>query len=384
MSRVHEVMAGHVERGTVPGAITMVSRRGEVEVGVFGNRSLDGPPLRRDSIFRISSMSKPITAVATLSLVEDCLLRLDDPVDELLPELAGRRVLVSPDGALDDTVPAVRPITTRDLLTFRWGFGHLGMAGAEYPVIRAAEERSLGMGAPMPVEYPSPDEWLRRLGELPLMYQPGERWLYHTGADVLGVLLERVCGKPFDEVLAERIFEPLGMTDTSFSTSAVERLVTSYNSDYSVYDDAVDGQWSHRPPFLSGGAGLLSTVDDLTAFADMMLNSGKHAGTRILSRPMVELMTSDRLTPAQKAVSGFFPGYFDDRGWGMGVSVMTARSNVFQTPGKYGWDGGLGTSWQVDPKEELTAVLLTQRAAFPDFSPVYLDFWTSVYASIED
>ncbi|TVT16502.1 beta-lactamase family protein [Amycolatopsis acidiphila] len=377
-------MAGHVERGTVPGAVTLVSRRGDVQVDVVGNRSLDGPPLRRDSLFRISSMTKPITAVAALTLVEDCLLRLDAPVDDVLPELANRRVLKSLDSELDDTVPAVRSITTRDLLTFRLGFGQLMAQPDAYPILKAANDRSLGMGPPQPFDYPAPDEWLRRLGELPLMCQPGEKWLYHTGSDVLGVLLERVCGKPLDEVLTERVFEPLGMKDTSFSTSDVDRLVTSYQMDYSVFDEPSGGQWSRRPPFLSGGGGLLSTVDDLSAFAHMMLNSGRYQGVRVLSRPMVELMTTDQLTPAQKAVSGFFPGYFDDRGWGFGVSVATARTNVFQTPGRFGWDGGLGTSWQADPKEELTAIMLTQRAGFPDLSAVYTDFWTSVYASLPD
>lgn len=382
-SRVHEAMAGHVDRGTVPGAITLVSRRGEVQVDVVGRQAVDGPPLRRDSLFRISSMTKPITAVAALTLVEDCVLRLDDPVDDVLPELANRRVLKSLESELDDTVPATRSITLRDLLTFRLGFGQVMAPPDAYPILRAANERLIGMGPPKPFDYPPPDEWLRRLGELPLMAQPGEKWLYHTGSDVLGVLLERVSGKPLDAFLTERLFEPLGMKDTSFSVSSVDRLVTSYWEDYSVFDSPSDGQWSRRPEFLSGGGGLVSTIDDLSAFAHLMLNSGRHEGTRILSRPMVELMTTDQLTPAQKAVSGFYPGYFDDRGWGFGVLVATARTNLFH-PGRFGWDGGLGTSWHVDPREELTAILLTQRARFPDSSPVYLDFWTSVYRSIDD
>lgn len=384
VSRLHDVMAGHVDRGTIPGAITLVSRRGKVHVDVLGRQALDGPPLRRDSLFRISSMTKPITAVAALTLVEDCVLRLDDPVDEVLPELANRRVLKSLESELDDTVPAERAITLRDLLTFRWGFGQLMAAPDAYPILKAANDRSIGMGPPRPFDYPSPDEWLRRLGELPLMAQPGAKWLYHVGSDVLGVLLERVSGKPLDEFLAERLFEPLGMKDTSFSVSSVDRLVTSYWGDDSVYDSPADGQWSRRPAFLSGGGGLVSTIDDLSAFAHLMLNSGRLGGTRILSRPMVELMTTDQLTRAQKAVSGFYPGYFDDRGWGLGVAVATARTTVFHNPGRFGWDGGLGTSWQVDPREELTAILLTQKAGFPEYSPVYLDFWTSVYRSIDD
>ncbi|MTD59043.1 serine hydrolase [Amycolatopsis sp. RM579] len=372
-------MARHVERGTVPGVIMLVSRRGEVHVDVLGKQAFDGAPLRRDSLFRISSMTKPITAVGALTLVEQCVLRLDDPVDEVLPELAGRRVLRRIDGELDDTVPANRAITLRDLLTFRFGFGQLF---EPYPIVTAARERLLGMGPPNPADYPAPDEWLRRLGELPLMAQPGEKWLYHVGSDVLGVLLERVSGKPLDAFLAERVFEPLGMKDTAFSTSSVDRLVTSY-LEGSVFDEP-GGQWSRRPRFLSGGGGLLSTIDDMSAFAHLMLNNGQHEGTRILSRPMIELMTTDHLTPAQKAVSGFFPGYFDNRGWGFGVSVVTAHTGMHHRPGCYGWDGGLGTSWQVDPAEGLTGVLLTQVAGFPDFSPVYQDFWTSVYQAVDD
>ncbi|TNC20698.1 beta-lactamase family protein [Amycolatopsis alkalitolerans] len=369
-------MAAHVERGTVPGAITLVSRRGEVHVDVIGKQAVDGAPLRRDSLFRISSMTKPITAVGALTLVEECVLRLDDPVDDVLPELAGRRVLRTVESELEDTVPANRAITLRDLLTFRLGFG---MLMGPYPIVAAANERSVAVGPPNPAEYPAPDEWLRRLGELPLMAQPGEKWLYHTGSDVLGVLLERVSGKPLDEFLGERVFEPLGMKDTAFFTSDVDRLVMGYHDDLTVYDPPA-GQWSRRPEFLSGGAGLLSTVDDLSAFAHMMLSGGGH----VLSRPTVELMTTDQLTPAQKAVSGFFPGYFDNRGWGFGVSVATAHTSLYHRPGRYGWDGGLGTSWQVDPGEELTGILLTQCAGFPDFSPVYQDFWTSVYQAIED
>ncbi|TVT01629.1 beta-lactamase family protein [Amycolatopsis bartoniae] len=367
-------MSRHVESGAIPGAVTMVSRRGEVHVDVVGAQAYDGAPLRRDSLFRISSMTKPITAVAALTLVEECVLRLDDPLDDVLPELADRRVLRDVAGPLDDTVPARRPITLRDLLTFRMGFGMLPESS---PLQAAAMERSVAVGPPNPAEYPAPDEWLRRLGELPLAYQPGERWLYHTGADVLGVLLERVCGKPLDDVLGERVFGRLDMRDTGFYTSDVDRLVTAYGPDDSVFDEP-SGQWSKRPPFLSGGGGLLSTVDDLSAFAHALLGGGGE----VLSRRMVELMTTDQLTPEQKALSGFFPGYFDNRGWGFGVGVVTRRDGIARTPGQFGWDGGLGTSWWADPKEELTAVLLTQRAGFPDQNPVVSDFWTTVYQAV--
>ncbi|MGN6565330.1 MAG: serine hydrolase domain-containing protein, partial [Thermomicrobiales bacterium] len=175
LDRLRAVMAGYVERGDVPGLVALMSRRGETQVETLGTLALGGTPVRRDTIFRIASMTKPITAVATLILVEECKVRLDEPVDRLLPELASRQVLRRLDGPLDDTVPARRPITVRDLLTFRLGFGQLMAPPDAYPLLTAAHELQLGMGPPAPAEMPGPDEWLRRLGTLPLMYQPGER-----------------------------------------------------------------------------------------------------------------------------------------------------------------------------------------------------------------
>src|SRR6266478_2446239 len=181
LGRMHDVMAGYVERGEVPGLVTLVSRRGEVHVDVIGTQAIgDSPPMRRDTIFRISSMTKPIIAVATMILVEECKLRLDEPGDRWLPELADRQVLRRLDGPLDDTVPAKRPITVRDLLTFRMGFGQM-MAPpitspperVTYPILQAASEQQIGMGPPSPSSMPAPDEWMRRLGSLPLMHQPG-------------------------------------------------------------------------------------------------------------------------------------------------------------------------------------------------------------------
>src|SRR5579884_2744005 len=283
LGRMHEVMAGHVECGEVPGLVTLISRRGEAHVDVIGTLAAGGKePMRRDTLFRISSMTKPITAVATMILVEECKLRLDDPVDELLPELANRRVLKQLDSPLDDTVPASRPISVRDLLTFRMGFGQLMAAPGAYPILAAANKLQIGMGPPMPESMPAPDEWLRRLGTLPLMYQPGERWLYNTGADVLGVLISRAAGQPFEAFLRERIFEPLGMRDTSFSVpdTKLDRFATSYwtnpqTGERVVYDKTGGGQWSHPPAFASGAGGLVSTIDDYHAFAQMLLHRGK-------------------------------------------------------------------------------------------------------------
>src|ERR1700736_4291346 len=390
LARLHEVMAGFVERGEVPGLVALVSRRGEVHVEALGIKALGGSdPIQRDTIFRIASMTKPITAAAPMILVEEGRPRLDEPVDELLPELTDRRVLKRLDGPLDDTEPAKRPITLRDLLTFRLGFGIVMAPPGTYPIQAAVDDLELGQGPPHPLQPPAPDKWIRRLGTLPLMHQPGEKWMYHTGSDVLGVLIARSSGQAFDTFLQERIFEPLGMKDTAFSvpTSKLDRLATSYatNSETGVlelYDPAEGGQWSRPPAFPSGGAGLVSTVDDYLAFARMMLNQGRHGGRRILSRPSVETMTVDHLTAAQKAVSGLIS---DNSGWGFGVAVVTRRDHVSAPVGSYGWAGGLGTSWRSDPSEDMVVILLTQ-ASWTSLVPgrVSRDFGILAYQAIDD
>ncbi len=392
LSRMHDIMAGYVERGDVPGLVTLVSRHGEVHVDAIGMKASGGDdPIQRDTIFRISSMTKPITAVATMLLVEECKLRLDEPVERLLPELANRKVLKRLDGPLDETVPAQRPITLRDLLTFRMGFGLLMAPPGTYPIQAAISEQELGQGPPTPLTPPAPDEWIRRLGTLPLMYQPGERWMYNTGSDVLGVLIARATGQPLEAFLRERIFEPLGMRDTSFSVPAskLDRLATSYWTNpateaFELFDAAAGGQWSQPPAFPSGAGGLVSTIDDYLALGQMLLRQGQHGGARLLARPTVETMTTDQLTPAQKTVSGLIPGFFDSRGWGFGVAIVTRRDDLAAVPGQFGWDGGLGTSWYSDPREDLVAILMTQCGGLPQFSKVYLDFWTSVYQAIAD
>lgn len=262
------VLAGHAESGAVPGMVALVSRKGALHVDVIGSMSIGGPPMRRDTIFRISSMTKPITAAATMILVEEGKLRFDEPVDRLLPELANRHLLKRIDGPVDDSEPAHRPITVRDLLTFRMGFGYL-FAMEEYPIHRAAAEAGMEPGPPRPSGDPGPDEFMKRLGTLPLIYQPGTSWLYHTSAEVLGVLIARASGRPFDVFLNDRLFEPLGMKDTGFNVPAAKlgRFATSYMVDPQtrelvVYDPAEGGEWSRPPAFPNGGAGLVSTADD--------------------------------------------------------------------------------------------------------------------------
>jgi CubicO group peptidase (beta-lactamase class C family) len=391
LGRMREVMAGHVERGVVPGVVTLVSRRGEVHAEAIGETAFDGGgPMRRDTIFRIASVTKPITAGVAMILVEECVLRLDEPVDNLLPELADRQVLKAIDGPVDDTVPANRPITLRDMLTFRLGYGAIF---DQSPFAQAFTEAGVAPGPRLPGY--SPDDYLKRLGGLPLAHQPGERWLYNNGSDVLGILIARATGQSLGTFLRERIFDPLGMKDTGFHVPVEkqDRLPTAYWTDFETggfgeFDaPAAGSRFALPPPFESGAGGLVSTADDLLAFGRMMLDNGTHEGQRILSRASVGLMTMDHLTPEQKAASAaqFFPGFFDNRGWGFGVSVYTQRTDLSSVPGRFGWDGGYGTSWYVDPSEELIGILLTQRLWDGGVEVTVLpDFWTTTYAAIED
>jgi CubicO group peptidase (beta-lactamase class C family) len=388
LARMREVMAGYVERGEVPGLVLAVSRRGEAVVEPIGATDLDGTPIHIDTIFRISSMTKPITAAATMMCVEECKLRLDEPVDRLLPELAGRVVLRNVDGPLTDTVPASRPVTVRDLLTFVWGFGMVIAPPGTYPIQRATDDLQLGQGAPDPVVPPAPDEWIRRLGTLPLLHQPGAGWMYNTGSDVLGVLVARAAGQPFDEFLRERIFEPLKMADTGFSVPAasLSRLATGYHDNgVDVYDAVADSKWRQPPAFPSGAGGLVSTVQDYLAFGEMMLRQGKYDGGRLLSRASIELMTTDQLTPEQKQASGPFAGYFANHGWGLGMSVVTKRDGLGEPVGRFGWNGGLGSVWYADPSEDMVTILMTGCAKFVLTPPdIYRDFWTLAYQAIDD
>ena len=232
---------------------------------------------------------------------------------------------------------------------------------------------------------------MQRLGTLPLMYQPGASWLYNTSAEVLTVLVARASGQPFDVFLHERLFEPLGMNDTGFHVPAakLDRLATSYmvnpeTHSLFVYDPAEGGDWSRPPTFPNGAGGLVSTADDYLAFARMLLKQGRHGDVRILARPSVELMTTDQLTPEQKARSGFGPDSFADSGWGFCLRVTTRRTD-FASIGSYGWSGGMGTLWENDPREELITILMTQRG-WESSTPagVFVDFYTLAYAAIDD
>lgn len=390
LRHLRDVMSGYLERSEVPGLVTLVSRRDETNVDALGKRSTGragSQSVRRDTIFRIASMTKPITAIATMILVEESKLHLDEPVDRLLPELANRHVLKRVDGPLDDTVPARRSITVRDLLTFQLGLGFLLAPPDTHPMVKAMYEREVG-ATPFPAQMPHPpDEWIRRLGTLPLMYQPGESWLYNTGSDVLGVLIARAAGRPLETFFRERIFEPLGMKDTSFYVPAgkLDRFVScySFNPQTKKLDliDPPNGQWSHSPAFPSGASGLVSTVDDYLEFARMMLNKGTFGQKRLVGASSIEMMTANQLPPDQQQMGRLILG--ENMGWGFGVSVLTKPDGLATRAGRYGWNGGLGSSWWNDPNEGLIAIILTERRyESPDPPTVIKDFWKSAYESI--
>jgi CubicO group peptidase (beta-lactamase class C family) len=371
LDRLHQAMAARVAKGELPGMVTLIATDDDVRVDTIGTAAFGSDePMRRDTIFRIASMTKPIVAAAAMMLAEDGALALDEPVDRLLPELAGRRVLRRIDGPVDDTVPAERPITVEDLQTFRMGCGMIiePTFDPPFPIVHAAREVELVRGAPGRDVPHAPDEWMRRFGSLPLMYQPGERWQYNTASLVLGVLVSRAAGRPLEAFLRERIFEPLGMTDTGFTLPAehAARLPSQYASDFqtgelSPFADTGPDVWTSPPVFPSAAGGLLSTADDFLAFARLLLNGGVHRGSRLLSERSVEMMATNYLTPEQIAGGGVL---LSGSGWGYGQAVTIAPDEVSAVPGRYGWSGGYGTTWFNDPHRRLIAIGLTQTVGF--------------------
>ncbi|WP_027341098.1 serine hydrolase domain-containing protein [Hamadaea tsunoensis] len=362
LARLHDALAGRVERGELPGLVTVLARGDEVHVDAIGAYAFgDERPMARDTVFRIASLTKPVVATVALMLVEDGLFTLDEPVDRLLPELADRRVLARVDGPLDETVPARRPITVEDLLTFRLGHGLLMEPeyNPRFPIVTAAEEMRLTLAEPDPRTPHPPDEWIKLFGSLPLMYQPGERWQYNTGALVLGVLLARAAGVPLPELLRDKLFEPLGMTETGFFTAPenIGRIPGYYMTDFAtgkvtLQPASPPQDWLDRPVFPSAAAGLLSTADDFLAFGRLLARNGVHKGRRLLAEASVAALTTNRLTREQIASADLL---LEPKGWGLGMAAV---------PNHYGWDGGYGTVWFNDPSLDLTAIALTQNSDF--------------------
>jgi len=383
---VIEILERHIETGYLTGAVALIGRGTHAEVVAVGDQARERPGLmQRDSLFRVTSMTKPITAAVTLMLVDEGKLRLNEHIDHWLPELAQRRVLRSPSGPLDDTVPANRPITVEDLLTFRCGLGFVPTAGTDSPLERRiAELRLVGFGPPDPASLLGPDEWLRRLGTLPLMAQPGEMWQYNTGSCILGVLIARVARKPLPLLLAERLFAPLGMKDTGFVVPAAQRtrFVSAYRleSGRAQLEDApATSPWTKVPAFFDAAAGLVSTADDYFAFSSFLLSRGHRGGRRLLSREWVAAMTSDHLSASQRTAAEPIIG--NRRGWGLGLAVVTDTTPQGVPAGAYGWNGGFGTSWVADPASETSAILLTQTLfASPAPPAVHQEFWAAVFS----
>jgi len=367
---VADVLQGQVDSGRLPGFVAAIRAGGRTEVLAGGRLAVGGnAPMRPDTLFRLASVTKPFAGALTLALVEDGVLGLDDEVGRWLPELAAPRVLVRRGGPLDETVPAQRPITVRQLLTNTSGIGWAPDIG---PLAEAMGERGVG-----PDGFPprlAPDEYLRRLAELPLSAQPGQTWGYHVGSEVLAVLLARATGRPVAELVAERIAGPLGLRDTAFRAVDPARLAVQYfPRDGGLEEaDGQDGVFSQPPLFESLATGLVSTAPDVLAFLCAVADSGGP----VLSPDAAAAMTRDSITPEQRAPVRDFLGA--GRSWGLHVGVDVEAVQPWQSPGRWGWDGGTGTSAWADPSRDLAAVLLTQRAMASEHDAPD-EFWAALY-----
>jgi len=391
LGRISEAVQGYIDRGQIAGAVTLVERRGRVVwLEAQGVKDLaSASPMSKDTLFRIYSMTKPITSVATLILLEEGKLRLTDPIAQWIPELAQPKVLRDPTGPLDATDPSPRAITVRDLLTHCSGLAYTFTAGE--PLSKAYTAAGLD-GTSKAI---TPAEWAARLGKLPLAYPPATRWNYSMSTDVLGLLVERVSGMPFADFLRTELFEPLGMRDTAFYVPAakLDRFATNYTPDaktgkLAIFDAPATSTYRQAPAFASGGGGLVSTAADYARFAAMLRNGGILDGRRILSRKTIELMTMRHLSEGEQVGFGLggrdvFPG--SSFGLGVMVSEDLPRSGGLGTLGRHGWAGAAGTWYWVDPKEELVAILMIQRMSMAG-PPIAIskDFETAVYQAIGD
>ncbi len=367
LAEIAPALRNVADQGDLSGFVTLIWRDGEiVQRNEIGKRNIEeNLPMERDTLFRIASMTKPITSVAALMLLEEGKFKLDDPITKWAPEFADLRVLKKPNGPLDETYPSPRAITFDDLFTHRSGFSY-GFS-ATGPVATAYDKT---LGNPL-VNKATPDAWLKALSELPLVYAPGERMHYGVSTDVLGFLVGRIAGTTFREFLIERLFKPLGMVDTDFwippakmnRMSAVYRLDEKAGKQVPVHFHLFDSP----PAFCGGGGGLISTADDYLQFAKMMINKGELNGRRYLKPETMEMMTANRLTPEQRAIPflGSIP-LWDASGFGLGVSVVTDPDKLGFLgkggKGAFGWPGAFGTWWQADPANGLIVIYLIQNS----------------------
>jgi CubicO group peptidase (beta-lactamase class C family) len=352
MTPLQDLLDTTVASGAVPGAAALVARGEDIEIVGVGE-------VEPDSIVRLASITKPISAAAVMLLVDDGLVALGDPVARWLPELASPRVVRTPQSAIDDVVPVARPITVEDVLSFSAGWGF--PSDFSLPAVAELFEKLPVFGT-----REAPDEWLATLARVPMLRQPGEAWLYNTCSDIQGVLIARVSGRSLPEVLAERIFEPLGMSDTGFHVprEKLDRLPPYRGPDLTLIDDAL---WRESPIFPSGSGGLVSTLADWHRFGRMLLADG--AG--LLSPRSVRLMTTDHLTQAQRQASTLF---LEGAGWGFGGAVAS--------DGRYGWIGGTGTTAHVAPSTGTVGILLTQlQMTGPTSTQLMREFWQYAFGA---
>jgi CubicO group peptidase (beta-lactamase class C family) len=385
LQRLNERMREHIEGGEAPGIVTALQRDGEAVIHATGVQDLEtGVPMAPDTMFQLVAMTKPFTATVMLQLIEEGILNRDDHIAAWLPELATPRVLRSIGSELEDTVPANRPITLHDVMTCRLGTGVVLSEPGTYPIQDAQGEADAARAD-------GGDAWIRAMGSLPLIHQPGEGWMYHTGDDVLGLLIERVTGKRLGDIFSDRVFGPLGMSDTAYYVPGDkrQRLATEYEfhpetGDLMVSEGFRDRDWSTPPPFQTGGSGLVSTAPDLLAFGRMLLGMGTLGGVRILAGESVQEMTTDHIPATAKRASPGYGDFLGDDGWGHGVAIVNHKDRFGRSAGSYGWMGGANTHWHNDPAHDLTGLLLFQRhfTRFDDVA-VRSDFWPLAYAAID-
>ena len=389
LARLTADMHGYVERGDVSGVVTLAWRRGETAHFEASGWCDDAGqlPMQRDTLFRIASMTKPVTSAAIMMLIEQDQLTLDAPVANWLPELAAPRVLRDPTGELDQTDAARASITVLDLLTHRAGFAYhftaTGPLAAAYEVVFNGFESNAG-----------PDAWLARVATLPLMFQPGARWHYGIATDILGVLIQRVSGLTLGEFFRTRIFEPLGMRDTAFwvPEAQLKRLATAFSIEPGtrrriVEDRPETSRWANPRRFQGGGGGLISTAEDYLQFARLLLGRGRVGEVRLLSHRSVDLMRSNFLSRDQRRMPAFGHVLWAGQGFGLGLSVVDDPAQQlplgYRSTGSFSWPGAYGTTWFADPVEDLIGLMLIQRRALEPF-PMSVDFERRLYDAIDD
>jgi CubicO group peptidase (beta-lactamase class C family) len=369
-SRFEDLLATYIDRGVIPGGVIALRRPGsELAIVASGTTAPEGPAFAPDAVFRIQSMTKAVTSVAALRLVEQGAIGLDDGIDAWMPELADRRVLASPSAELHDTVAAERSITLRDLLTNTSGYGSILTPS---PLQRAMEDNGTA-GGPEPPALDA-EEWLRRLASLPLAFQPGRGWRYHHSFSILGILLARVGGTDLGTHLRTELFDPLDMPDTGLTVPEQQaaRLPAAFRHvDGALIETepAAVGFYVGDPPFDVSHGELVATARDYSRFLAMLANGGTLDGVEIVSAESIRMMTSDQVAPAVKTDDSFFPGFWTGVGWGFGVSVETSGGRA----GRYGWAGGQGTDFFVDP-DGTAALLLTQVELGEAMAPLLEDF----------